>query len=299
MGIENREYLRGEESFGSFRGPRMSGRSIVVKIIIVTAVVFLLQVLSKSMLTEWLVLDEKSVFPGGQIWRFLTYAFCHSESNLLHIVINMYILYIMGNVVLRLMGEREFLWFYLVSAIFAGIVSVAHYQILGTPYVILGASGAVLAVFTLFALYYPRQKIYLFGVIPLEARWLLVIYAIYDGLPVLSPLLGVGEQFGVNAGGQQVCHSGHLGGMLFGYLYFKWQIRLSDRWDQLAGRFRDRSRNTQHLKVFKPPVQQDTDLPDKVDAILDKISREGEASLTERERRILTQASRQFRRDRS
>jgi hypothetical protein len=107
------------------------------------------------------------------------------------------------------------------------------------------------------------------------------------------------NQFAQNPSKQLVCHSGHLGGMLFGYLYFKWQIRLSDRWDQLAGRFRDRRRNKQHLKVFKPPVQQDTDLPDKVDAILDKISREGEASLTDRERRILTQASRQFRRDRS
>jgi len=309
MGLENREYLRDEDSYGSFGGPKSRPRSIVVKIIIATAIVFLLQVLSNSpgrgsLVTDWLILDEGSVFPKAQVWRFLTYAFCHSETNLLHIVINMYILYIMGNVVLRLTGEREFLWFYLFSAVFAGIISVVYYQIIGIPYAILGASGAVLAVFTLFTLHYPRQKLYLFGVLPLEARWLLLAYALFDGYPALKLLLGdaqqiIADEVARNPDKQFVCHSGHLGGMLFGFLYFKWHLRISDRWDQMLGRMKKGRRNPQQLKVFKPATPPESDLQEKVDAILDKISREGESSLTDRERNILTQASRQFRQNRS
>jgi rhomboid family protein len=307
MGIENREYLRGGDSSGSFGAPQRAPLSILVKIIIVTAAVFLLQLLSRtqggsSLVTDWLILDKASVFPKAQVWRFLTYAFCHSEADLLHIVINMYVLYIMGNIVLRLMGEREFLWFYLFAAVFSGIVSVVYYQVIGIPYAILGASGAVLGVFTLFALHYPRQKVYLFGIVPIEARWLLIAYAVYEGFPAFQLLLGdanqiIAQKLAADPSYQFVCHSGHLGGMLFGYLYFKWHIRLSDRWDQMLGRMRERRGIPGHLKVFKPPAQPDSDLPRKVDAILDKISREGEGSLTDRERRILTQASRQLRKD--
>lgn len=308
MGLENREYFRGDDLFGSTGGGR-APLGIVAKIIIATVVVFLLQLLAggqggSSLVTDWLMLNRESVFPRAQIWRFLTYAFCHSESNLLHIVINMYVLYILGTVVVRLMGEREFLWFYLFAAVFSGIVAVVYYQIIDIPYAIVGASGAVLAVFTLFALHYPRQKVYLFGVLPIEARWLLLAYAAFDGYPALRLLLGdaqqiVADQIARNPNGQFVCNSGHLGGMLFGFLYFKWQMRISDWWDGVMGRVRGARRNRQNLKVFRPSSQPDPDLSDRVDEILDKISREGESSLTDRERRILTQASRRLRKDRS
>lgn len=309
MGIENREYLRDDNSFGAPGTPRRAPLNIVVKIIILTAVVFLLQVLSgsqnqSSLVTDWLMLNRESVFPKAQIWRFLTYAFCHSESDLLHIVINMYVLYIMGTVVIRVTGEREFLWFYLFAAVFSGIVAVVYYQLIDIPYAIVGASGAVLAVFTLFALHYPRQKLYLFGVLPVEARWLLLAYAIFDGYPALQLLLGDAKQIiaaevAANPNKQFVCHSGHLGGVLFGFLYFKGHMRISDWWDTVAGRIRLPRRKPRHLRVFRPATQPDPDLSDHVDRILEKITREGESSLTDRERRILTQASRQLRKDRN
>lgn len=300
MGIYNRDYLRDDEGFDAYSpsGSQRSTTSIVVKLIIATAAVFVLQIMTArpqvaSLVQSWLSLDSTTVFREGQIWRLLTYAFCHDQQNLLHIVFNMYLLYILGKIVCGLMGDREFLWFYCASAIFAGICSVAFYTFVGKPTSIIGASGAVMAVFMLFAMHYPRQRLYMFGIIPIEVRWLLAMYIVFDAYPVIITLMGNDRN------PSMVAHSAHLGGLLFGFLYFRWNMRITNWWDRFAGRVSSMRRKKNNLRVFNPGTQPEAgNLVDSVDEILAKISREGEASLTPRERNILTQASRQIRRDR-
>jgi hypothetical protein len=126
------------------------------------------------------------------------------------------------------------------------------------------------------------------GLIPIEFRWLLAIFVGFDFLPVLTGSIRE----------SQTAHSAHLGGLLFGYLYFQWNMRLTGWWDNFSGRMAARRKSRGKLKLFSPPGQPDVDLSDQVDRILDKITREGEASLTDRERKILTQASKQLRRER-
>ncbi len=306
MGLDNREYLRDEGGYDDGYGqrPARPPMSIVVKVVIATAVVFVLQLMMgqgriSSPVTDWLALDAEPLF-HGQIWRLLTYAFCHSRHNPLHIIFNMYILWMLGREVSRLTGEREFLWFYLVSAVFAGIVSVCFYELMGLPATIIGASGAVNAVFLLFAMHYPRQKLYLFGVIGVEVRWLLAAFVAFDAFPVVMTILQGRDAAIRNAaeqalqGNQMTANSAHLGGLLFGYLYFRWNMRLTRWWDGVAGRAAQIKRPKSSLKVYNPTSTPEPDLSSRVDEILDKISREGEASLTSRERRILTQASEQL-----
>jgi hypothetical protein len=160
-----------------------------------------------------------------------------------------------------------------------------------------GASGAVFAIFMVFALHFPRRKLYLFGVLGIEVRWLLVAYAGWESLQLVRTMaIGAeGVMRAIGRGESLTSHSAHLGGLLFGYLYVRWHMRLSNWWDHFAGRMRTASKQRKsNLRVFNPGSQPDVDLSSKVDAILDKISREGEASLTDRERRILTQASEQL-----
>ena len=76
----------------------------------------------------------------------------------------------------------------------------------------IGASGAVIAVFMLFAWHFPRHTILVFFVIPVEVRWLVIAYAIYDLFPVL-------RQIGGDVVGDGVAHSAHLGGLAFGLFY--------------------------------------------------------------------------------
>lgn len=293
MGIENREYLRDEYDDGPTRLVRRAPASMLVKLIGLTVVVFVLQLLMKnsageSSITQWLQLVGEDVYRRGQVWRLLTYAFCHAESMPLHLIFNMVALYAVGSMLIQLTGEREFLWFYLASAVFAGICSLVFYTLIKRHPSILGASGAVYAVFCVVAMHYPRQSILLFGVIPIEMRWLLAIYIGMDVLPIVSGLTDV----------TRVAHSAHLGGLLFGYLYFKWNMRLTRWWDQFAGRVAMK-RRARNLKIFAPSVPPESNLEAQMDEILEKISREGEASLTARERNILTQASRKLRKDRS
>ncbi len=287
MGIENREYLRDE-----YDGPgpmRFSTSSVQVKLIIVTVAVFLLQVLTTrggdSVVTRWLDLSGPDLYQQGQVWRLLTYAFCHNVNDPFHLIFNMMTLYFAADTLLRLLGQKEFLWFYCCSAMFAGISAVVTYTIMGRNASIVGASGAVCAMFGLVTMHYPRQRVMLMGLFQMEMRWVLAVFML---LPVLMEQLG----------GARVSHSAHFGGLLFGYMYFKSHMQLSRWWDNFAGRIAMKRRNKGKLKIFAPPASTDANLDAQMDPILEKISREGEASLTQRERNILIQASKKLRKDR-
>lgn len=290
MGIENREYLR-DEYEGGPGGFRWSSTSAVVKLIIITVVVFILQLLltrtdGGSAITQWLQLTGEDLYSRGQVWRLLTYAFCHNTGDLFHMIFNMLSLYFVGGFLLRMLGNREFVWFYCCSAVFAGICSVVYFAIRQQPADVVGASGAVFAVFGLVVMHYPRQKVQLFGAIEMELRWVL---AIFIALPFLMERLS----------NRPVAHAAHFGGLLFAFLYFRGHMRLSGWWDQFARRAAMKRRNKGKLKIFAPPSVTESSLEAQVDPILEKISREGEASLTARERNILIQASRKLKKDRS
>ena len=291
MGIQNREYVREGSRTGSF-GLSIQAPTVLTRLIGVTVVVYVLQLLlnsptAGSVITNWLQLTGEDLYFRGQIWRLLTYAFAHNLQSPLHLLFNMMTLYTIGRMVTHLLGEREFLWFYLTSAVFAGICSVAFYTLMGQHPAIIGASGAVYAVFCVVAMHYPRQKVYLFGALPIEMRWLLVAFVAMDALPILSTF----------SASSRVAHSAHLGGLLFGFLYVRSAMNLTRGWDRLVGRITTRNRS-RSLKIFAPVDTPESSLDHQMDMILAKISRQGEASLTARERNILTQASRQLRKDR-
>src|SRR5262249_52338601 len=112
--------------------------------------------------TDWLVLGVPEVL-HGQVWRLGTYAFLHSPSSLWHILWNMLFLWWFGTDMEDMYGPREFLGFYLASAVAGGLMFVAASLAWpGLGSYALGASGAVTAVMVLFAIHYPTRIIYLF-----------------------------------------------------------------------------------------------------------------------------------------
>ncbi|MGV2340609.1 MAG UNVERIFIED_CONTAM: rhomboid family intramembrane serine protease [Planctomycetaceae bacterium] len=120
-----------------------------------------------------------------------------------------------------------------------------------------------------------------------KCGWLLALYIAYDLLPFLT-------------GGwktSNTAHLAHLGGVAFGALYFQRHMNFSRWWDSLRGRLR--RRKSGKLRIYAPSTAPESRLDEQVDAILQKITEQGEASLTPRERNILTQASRQLRKQRS
>ncbi len=295
MGIENREYLRDEyDDAGAFRRPASKPMTLIL--VIITAAVFVLQLMTSrpggtSLIQEWLALNFDQAVLQGQVWRLLTYAFCHDQRDPLHIVFNMIVLYSIGGELRQLLGDREFLWFYLVAAVFAGICSLAFYRMVGINAEIIGASGATMGVFCLVALHYPQRKALLMGIIPIQFRWLLVAFVAFDTVPMINQMAAALQDKQTDS---QVANSAHIGGLIFGFLYFRWNMRITRWWDQFSGRMKMR-RGRGHLRVFTEASEPESNLSSQVDGILEKISRSGEASLTSRERNILAQASKQYR----
>ncbi len=280
MGIESRDYLRHEGGGGNYSSFRMTSGGWAIKyLIIANIIVFVLQNTSPSIINA-LALQRDAVFPSFQIWRFVTYGFCHSTASLGHIFFNMFVLWMFGRSVEPILGSREFLAFYLLGVVVSG---VCHIAISGAP--VIGASGGVMAVVFLTAMYFPRMTVLLMFILPIELRWLAVLYALVDVFGVINP------------GGDNVAHVAHLGGAAVGvaYKYFGWNLtqNFNARWNSFKLKSKARKNN---LRVFSEPDPSVSKarLDEKVDAILEKISREGEASLTDQERDLLKEASNKY-----
>jgi membrane associated rhomboid family serine protease len=207
-----------------------------------------------------------------QPWTLVTYMFLHG--GLGHIFFNMLGLYIFGMRVEARIGSRHFLWLYLVSGIAGGLLSLVF-----SPRVpIIGASAAVYGVSLAFAYFWPRDQILMFGVVPIEARWLVVLYALVD-------LFG-----GITGARTGIAHFAHLGGYAGGWAYLWWMNRRLT-----AGRRAWQKKVTAPAGVVDSRRIATIDLSrvhpvnrDEVNRILDKINRSGLDSLTNEERTFLS-----------
>jgi membrane associated rhomboid family serine protease len=315
MGIYDREYYR--RSGPGFLDA-LFGRGQVCKwLILINVGVFVLQMLTRvpvyderghlarwlpGPVTDWLILDTNAV-KHGEIWRLLTYSFLHDTDGVLHIIFNMLFLWWFGSDVEDLYGPKEFLSFYLVSAFLGGLA----YQASGmidphTARYCLGASGAVTAVMVVFACHYPTRMILVFFLIPVPI-WLFVVFQVAQDS---FQLLGGGDR-------SHVAVVVHLAGAAFGFVYYKAHLRLLNFWpDWKAWR---RIRRQPKLRIYRedraepvsvvsgtPPAPQelpDEQLEAKLDAVLEKVARSGQASLSEPERQILLRASEIYKRRRT
>jgi len=292
MGIYDRDYYRNNTTLQWWSQTGAVCRWLITANI----AVFVLQLFFPDTVTGWLQLSPRDTLDKFQIWRILTYAFCHDTRGglPLHILFNMLFLWWFGKHLEGMYGSKEFLRFYLTAAVLAGVAFLALAFTLGDPTPSIGASGAVMAVMMLYTLYYPREQIYVMFVIPLELRWLMAAYVIFDLMPVLSQLGG-----GRNTDG--VANAAHLGGLLYGFCYKWYDLRFdrllgtrtrswSDSWKQWRRRHDPARRD---VRLYHPPEA--VNLDREVDRILAKITAEGEASLTDTERQVLKTASQKYR----
>jgi membrane associated rhomboid family serine protease len=312
MGIENRDYYRDSPVYsdgGGGGGWSAGSVAPVCKyLLIITIAVFVLQLFTApqvgavgeryDLVQKWLQLDGTKVIGQGQVWRLVTCAFCHSRKKIFHIVFNMLFLFWFGRTLERMYGSREFLLFYITAALMASLAYIGLDLITGENVPMIGASGAVMGVMMLYAIHFPRQQILLFFVIPLEIRWLVLFYVIFDLYPVLLELSGSGaalEPSGKEQSGG-VAHAAHLGGLAFGFVYWRWHLRLEKFWLSLrALRFDRLFGSRRGIRLHQPSREgKQKSMDAKVDRILEKIHAEGEASLTARERQVLMKASQQY-----
>jgi membrane associated rhomboid family serine protease len=203
-------------------------------------------------------------------WTFVTYMFLHGS--IWHILFNMMGLYFFGPRVEQRLGGDRFLWLYFLSGISGALLSLLLAP--GAP--IIGASAAIFGVVLAFARFWPTDKIYIYGVLPIEARWLValtILWAIYSGL--------TGSTGGV-------ADYAHLGGYVGAYLYLRWldETKGSKRFKELAASPLPDRKLSNWKQVNMQSVHELN--RDEVNRILDKISASGLASLTSQEKQFLS-----------
>ncbi len=219
---------------------------------------------------RWFGLAPAYAFGRLNVWQLVSYMFVHDLGGIWHFFFNLLMLYFFAGEMERLYGSRRFLALYFGAGLFAGLVFCLS-GALTNPYVpLIGASGAIYAVLVVYAIHFPRRTVLLFFVLPIE-MWLLV--ALLIGLDTMSYLSGMG-------GG--VANLAHLAGALFGYLFVRHRT-LFEHWMRAA-----RARGHARAQARRRSDEQ------RLDALLDKINREGLHTLSAEERRFLKEASRRY-----
>lgn len=303
MGIYDREYYRREGP--SFLDSLNTGQ-VCKWLVIANVLIYIVQLLTAGGLgdgwfTHLFAMKPDRVFSGNlEIWRILSGAFLHDPDNPWHLIWNMLFLWFFGRDMEDLYGSREFLSFYLVAGVvgnlFWGVTTLwaGPVEVFGRVIypMALGASGAVTAAMVLCAMHYPHRTIYLMFVLPIPL-WLFTIIRVGGDLFYFL--------HGTNLG---VAVAAHLGGAGFAFIYYKLEWRLLGAWSSFVSLMRRPTRP--RLRVYRGeeerpvavasrrPDSVDEQLEAKVDAVLEKVARQGMDSLTPEERTLLQRASEQY-----
>jgi membrane associated rhomboid family serine protease len=225
-------------------------------------------------------------------YTLITYMFTHKS--LFHIFFNMLLLYWGGLIFREFLGARRLLATYVLGALIGAFFYILNYNLfpvfqssLATSYAI-GASAGVLAVFIAIATYLPNYTIVLLLFGSVKLKWVALVMVIIDFINIQNG----------NAGG----HLAHLGGAIYGFVFAK-QLKsgrdLGDWFSRLLDKIATIGKRKSKIKVVHSKASNQTkfgkqvskDQQERIDKILDKISKSGYENLTADEKRFLFDSS--------
>jgi membrane associated rhomboid family serine protease len=230
---------------------------------------------------------------AGHLWILLTHSFLHDPGNLLHVIGSVIGLFFFGRAVLPVLGPKRFLGFYAAALCVSSLTwALVHWRQGGAFF---GAMAAVNALFVFFACLHPNEDIslLLFFLLPVRVKPKTLVF-VWAGLELLGlifyEILGSVSPF-------SFAPSAHLGGMAFGWFYFrflynaKWRQYLPRRRTEieLPGWVKKKPASAAPAEYHVNLTHRDN-LRAEVDRILDKINSRGFGALTAEEKRTLDEA---------
>ncbi|MEW6193733.1 MAG: rhomboid family intramembrane serine protease [Bacteroidota bacterium] len=306
MGLDSRDYYR-PSGFGGFT----FFPPVIKNLLLINIGVFILQLIFENIsfggVPGWFILYKYfalnplsgiNQITGGeynfQVWQIITYQFMHGDFT--HILFNMFMLWMFGMEIESIMGSRKFLIYYLLSGIGAGLFQLLIPPIIGDAvgYTI-GASGAVYGVMLAFAMFFPDRYIFIWFLIPIKAKYLIAILMVFEFMSVTNPSV--------------VAHLAHIGGALTGLVFLLMDKQFNFNFNNAIRKFKkpgpfgtrtsfrkpifkkDDIEDAQFYDINNKSKKDDTISQEEIDRILDKISQSGYQNLTEREKKILFEAS--------
>jgi membrane associated rhomboid family serine protease len=308
MGLDSRDYYR-PSGFGGFSFfPPM-----IKNLLFINVGVFFLQLIFENItfggVPGWYILnhyfalnplvgiDNNGLGFNFQIWQLLTYQFMHGD--FMHIFFNMLMLWMFGNEIENIMGSKKFILFYIISGVGAGLVQLLVGPLLSeSAGFTIGASGAVYGVMIAFAMFFPDRYIMFYFLIPVKAKYLIAFLFIIEFISVRDASL--------------IAHLAHVGGAITAFIFIMVDRKNDFNLRKMFGNYKrptygDSARNFRQQFTRKPSnnidveeakfydissKQDDEEITqDMIDKILDKISQNGYQGLSEREKKILFEAS--------
>lgn len=249
---------------------------------------------------------ELSFYP----WQLFTYMFLHG--GFFHLLLNMFALWMFGVELENMWGQKRFMYYYLLCGVGAGLCNLLIAPLFTSVGPTVGASGAIYGILVAFGYLFPDRSIYIYGIIPVKAKYLVIFYMLLEVFAV--------------AGGtdSQIAHMAHLGGGVVGLIYMMTVFKkpgglfntsvLKNKINNLSREKKTHSspvysngaktkkENVPEAKYkeleltdYKKEMEtRQKDAQDKIDAILDKLSEGGYQSLTEEEKKVLFQESKKL-----
>jgi membrane associated rhomboid family serine protease len=290
---------------------------VIKNLLIINGVIYFLQIILNEVvigglpgwyiLNKWFALNPISgVDPAGQsfnfqVWQLITYQFMHGGFG--HILFNMFALWMFGMEIENMWGSKKFLYYYLTCGVVAGLFQLFLPQLFGSsPAYTIGASGAIYGVLIAFGMLFPDRPIYLYFLFPIRAKYLIGF------LIILEVLL-------VNSAGSNVARLAHIGGALAGFVFimldksitspvktmlmgrrsFSSGSSFTNPFSNFSEKFKNRGNNIEDAKFYDLDKNEEEKITqEEIDRILDKISQSGYQNLTEREKKILFEASKKM-----
>jgi len=252
----------------------------VKNIVFANAIIFLIKYLNVNLyyyLTANFALHAYDVIYQFKIWQLVTYMFLHGD--FWHVFFNMFIFWMFGAELENKWGSKEFLKYYFICGIGAGLVNILLTSkdpgYIGT----VGASGAIYGIMMAYALYYPDNLVYVYFLIPIKVKYMVGFLALISFFSTM------------NAQSDGIAHAAHLGGLIVGYVYLKFG-RLRYDLKRLFKSSPKKSRFTYRQGGDDAKLEY---YRQKINELLDKINRVGYLNLTQEEKELLEEGSKYLR----
>jgi membrane associated rhomboid family serine protease len=303
MGYHDRDYYR-PSGFGgfSFFPP------VIKNLLIINGAIFFIMLMMQNIKfngipAENIIIRWFALMPlghGFEIWQLVSYQFLHGGFS--HILFNMFALWMFGAEIENMWGSRKFLIFYLLAGVGAGLLHLFLSPVLSDVIApTIGASGSVYGIMIAFAMLFPNRLIFLYFFIPLKAKYFIGF------LIVMEFML-------IDSAHSNVAHLAHLGGALIGFLFIMFDknsnVALKDIFRSIKTSKRSRPYDSDsfgYYNSYKAPTANNIEdakfsdvepeeaiTQEQIDRILDKISQSGYQNLSEKEKRILFEASKRM-----
>lgn len=286
---------------------------VIKNLLIINGVIFFLMTMFQNVSfngipSENIIIRWFALMPLGsgyfELWQLITYQFLHGGFS--HILFNMFALWMFGAEIELNWGSKKFLLYYLLCGVGAGLLHMFLAPLLtGSAAPTIGASGAVYGIMIAFAMMFPDRPVYLYFLLPIKAKYLITFLVLMEFMLI-------------DSAGSGVAHLAHLGGAIVGFAFimldkdiyvpFKNMFRRqnfkrksSNYFDDYdSGSFKSRSKSSYNNDIkdasFYDLEENDDEIitQEEIDRILDKISKHGYAGLSDKEKKILFEASKKI-----